>query len=167
MIFTAHADGTLTWNQHSVRAALGKGGVITECNKREGDGKSPAGTYPIRYVFYRPDRVAPPDTALTVMALAPDDGWCDDPQNRDYNRLVKLPFAASHEGLWRDDHVYDLVVVLGHNDAPPVAGMGSAIFMHLARENYDGTEGCIALATDDLLALLKDAKPGDSIEIKE
>jgi len=167
MIFTAHADGTLTWNQHSVRAALGKGGLITECNKREGDERSPAGIYPIRYVFYRPDRVDAPETALSVVALAPDDGWCDDPQSADYNRHVKLPFRGSHEVLWRDDHVYDLVVVLGHNDAPPVAGMGSAIFMHLARDGYPGTEGCVALAMSDLLAVLKTAKPGDSVEIRE
>jgi len=167
MIFTAHADGTVTWNQHSVRAALGKGGVITECNKREGDGKSPLGVYPFRYVFYRPDRIAAPDIALPVVAMAPDDGWCDDAQSPDYNRHVKLPFGASHEKLWRDDHVYDLVVVLGHNDAPPVAGLGSAIFMHLARDNYSGTEGCVALAQPDLLDLLKASQPGDSVEIRE
>ena len=127
---------------------------------------SPVGTYPIRYVFYRPDRGNAPDTALPVIAMAPDDGWCDDPESPDYNRHVKLPFAASHEVLWRDDHVYDLVVVLGHNDAPPVAGMGSAIFMHLARDAYTGTEGCVALAKDDLLAVLKAATPGDSVEIR-
>ena len=127
---------------------------------------SPVGTYPIRYVFYRPDRGNAPDTALPVIAMAPDDGWCDDPESPDYNRHIKLPFAASHEKLWRDDHVYDLVVVLGHNDAPPVAGMGSAIFMHLARDAYTGTEGCVALAKDDLLAVLKAATPGDSVEIR-
>ncbi|MGZ3297925.1 MAG: L,D-transpeptidase family protein [Asticcacaulis sp.] len=167
MIFTAHPDGTLTWNEHSVRAALGKGGVITECNKREGDGKSPAGLYPLRYVFYRPDRGAPPETGLPVVAMAPDDGWCDDPESPDYNRHVKLPFAASHEALWRDDHVYDLVVVLGHNDDPPVAGLGSAIFMHVSREDYSGTEGCLALAMADLLSVLKAAQPGDLMEIRE
>ena len=157
----------MTFNQHSVRCALGKGGVITECNKREGDGKSPAGTYAIRYVFYRPDRMRPPQTALPVAALAADDGWCDDPAHPDYNRHVKLPFTASHEKLWRDDHVYDVVVVLGHNDDPVVPGMGSAIFMHLARDGYPGTEGCVALSQADLFDVLKDAKPGDVVTIED
>ncbi len=157
----------MTFNQHSVRCALGKGGVITECNKREGDGKSPTGTYPIRYVFYRPDRMRPPQTALPVVALAADDGWCDDPADPDYNRHVKLPFVASHEKLWRDDHVYDVVVVLGHNDDPVVPGMGSAIFMHLARDGYPGTEGCVALSEADLFDVLKQAKPGDVVTIED
>lgn len=164
--FTAYSDGRLGLNLHSVRAALGKGGVTPAEDKREGDGKSPVGEWPIRYVFYRPDRIAPPETSLPVVALSPDDGWCDDPKSPDYNRHVKLPSAFGHEKLWRDDHVYDLIVVLGHNDDPPVAGMGSAIFMHLARDNYAGTEGCVALASDDLLELLREAEPGSTVEIK-
>lgn len=164
--FTAYSDGRLGLNLHSVRAALGKEGVVPAADKREGDGKSPVGEWPMRYVFYRPDRIAAPETALPVVALSPDDGWCDDPNSQDYNRHVKLPFEAGHEKLWRDDHVYDLIVVLGHNDDPPVPGMGSAIFMHLAREDYSGTEGCVALARDDLLELLNDATLGDTVEIR-
>lgn len=165
--FTAYSDGRLGLNLHSVRAALGKEGVTPAGDKREGDGKSPAGDWPIRYLFYRPDRGEAPRTAVPVVALSPDDGWCDDPAHPDYNRHVKLPFAAGHEKLWRDDHIYDLIVVLGHNDDPPVPGMGSAIFMHLARDNYAGTEGCVALARDDLLELLAEAKAGDIVEIRE
>lgn len=164
-IFTAYSDGSLALGQHKVRCALGKGGVITECNKREGDGATPLGTWPIRYVYYRPDRVPKPDTLVPVVALSPDDGWCDDPSSPDYNRHVRLPFAPSHEKLWRDDHVYDLIVVLGHNDDPPVAGMGSAIFLHLARENYEGTEGCVAVRYDDLLELLREAEPDSAIQV--
>jgi len=165
--FTAYSDGRLGLNLHSVRAALGKGGVTAAEDKREGDGKSPVGKWPIRYVFYRPDRVEAPQTALPVVALTPDDGWCDDPASPAYNTHVKLPFDASHEKLWRDDHVYDLIVVLGHNDDPVVPGMGSAIFMHLAREDYSGTEGCVALAQGDLVELLREAGPGSTVEIKE
>ncbi len=166
-IFTAHVDGTLTLNQHSVRCALGKGGVRPANDKREGDGASPLGIWPIRYVFYRPDRLSAPETALKTVALTPDDGWCDDPASDRYNQFVRLPFAGSHEKLWRDDHVYDLIVVLGHNDDPVVPDMGSAIFAHLARTDYSGTEGCVALALPDMLELLRVSSPESSIEISE
>ena len=170
-VFTAQAADnaaalpSLSLDEHSVRCALGKGGVIAATQKREGDGKSPAGSWPIRYVFYRPDRVAVPDTRLPAIALTPDDGWCDDPASPDYNRHVHVPFPASHEKLWRDDHVYDFIVVLGHNDDPPVSGMGSAIFLHLARDTYAGTEGCVAVALPDMLEFLRKAEPGDLIRI--
>ena len=92
-------------------------------------------------------------------------GWCDDPAHPDYNRQVVLPFAASHEELWREDQIYDLVVVLGYNDDPVIPGKGSAIFLHLAREDFSPTEGCVACARTDLLDLLRTAKPGDALRI--
>jgi L,D-peptidoglycan transpeptidase YkuD (ErfK/YbiS/YcfS/YnhG family) len=91
--------------------------------------------------------------------------WCDDPAHVAYNQPVRLPFAGGHERLWRDDHLYDLVVVLGWNDDPPVAHRGSAIFLHLARDGFAPTEGCVALARDDLLAVLADAAPGDAVRV--
>jgi len=166
MIFRARPDGQIDVNGRTVRCALGKAGVIAAADKREGDNRSPVGVWMIRQVLYRPD-VYPngPTTALPVAAMAPDDGWCDAPGDPAYNRPVKLPYPASAERLWRDDQVYDLVGILAHNDDPPVPGMGSAIFLHLAREDYSGTEGCVALAREDLEALLAMAKPGDAIEI--
>ena len=93
-------------------------------------------------------------------------GWCDDPADPiHYNRLVRLPFASSHERLWRDDRLYDLVVELGYNDAPPVAGLGSAIFLHLERPDGGPTEGCVALQRDDLLAVLVAVGPESVIDI--
>ena len=165
-IFRAHADGQMAWDGHQVRCALGKAGVIAAADKREGDNKSPLGPWPIRRVLYRPD-VYPhgPSTGLPVQAIAPDDGWCDTPGDPAYNQPVKLPYPASAERLWRDDAVYDLVVVLGHNDDPPVAGLGSAIFLHLARDGYLGTEGCVALAREDVETLLAAARLGDAVEI--
>ena len=97
-------------------------------------------------------------TALPVAAIQPSDGWCDDPASPDYNRQVQLPIAASHEHLWRLDGIYDVVVVLGHNDDPPVAGAGSAIFLHLARPDYAPTEGCVAVAREDMFRLLADCE---------
>jgi L,D-peptidoglycan transpeptidase YkuD (ErfK/YbiS/YcfS/YnhG family) len=97
--------------------------------------------------------------------MAPDDGWCDDPLHEDYNRPVRLPHPASAERLWREDHLYDLVVVLGYNDAPVVPGAGSAIFMHLASPEFSPTQGCVALAPGDLAILLELARQDDTLEI--
>lgn len=166
MLFQAHADGRFDLNGRTLRCAIGKAGAIAASDKREGDNKSPLGTWVMREVWYRPD-VYPegPRTALPVRATRPEDGWCDAPDDPNYNRPVVLPYPASAERMWRDDHVYDLVVILGHNDDPPVPGMGSAIFMHLARDGYPGTEGCVALERPDIEAVLVAAKPGDAVEI--
>jgi L,D-peptidoglycan transpeptidase YkuD (ErfK/YbiS/YcfS/YnhG family) len=133
--------------------------------KREGDGAAPAGVWPMRRLLYRPDRGPAPVTALPTQEIAPDDGWCDAPGDPAYNQSVKRPYPASSEALWRDDGLYDRVVVLGFNDAPPVPGGGSAIFLHLAREGYAPTEGCVAVSRDDMEALLALARPGDAVAI--
>lgn len=156
---TLRADDGRAWP-----CALGKGGIVAE--KREGDGGTPVGTFPLKRVLYRPDRLAaPPETGLPARALTPADGWCDDPADAAYNRPVALPYAASHETLWREEAVYDVIVILGHNDDPPVPGHGSAIFLHVARPGYTGTEGCVALALPDLLAVLKACGPGSTITV--
>lgn len=165
MIFTALSDGRFLTPDGEVRCALGKGGVIEADAKREGDGASPIGIWAIRRLLYRPDKGAP-QTALPAFPINEADGWCDDPADSAYNRPVTLPYPASAERMWRDDHVYDLVLVLGHNDDPPVPGMGSAIFMHLARDHYMPTEGCIALSREDMQAVLALARLGDAVEIR-
>ncbi len=165
MIFTAHADGRLLIEARSVRCALGRAGVVSAAAKVEGDGASPAGVWPLRRVLYRPDRGGRPQTRLPVAPLAPHDGWCDAPGDRAYNRQVTLPYGARAERLWREDGLYDLMAVLGHNDAPAIPGAGSAIFLHLARPDYAPTEGCVALARADLEALLALAEPGDALAI--
>ena len=167
MIYVATPDGLLKVGEARIRCALGPSGVVPAAEKREGDGASPAGVWPIRRVLYRPDRGPAPTTALPVEAIAPDDGWCDAPDDPAYNRPVKLPYPASAEQMWRGDHLYDLVVVLGHNDDPPKPGLGSAIFLHLATPDYAPTHGCVAVAREDLEALLKGAKPGDAVEIRD
>jgi L,D-peptidoglycan transpeptidase YkuD (ErfK/YbiS/YcfS/YnhG family) len=116
--------------------------------------------------LWRPDRIAAPDTRLPTQALTPGDGWCDDPASPDYNCPVGLPFAHGAERLWREDHVYDLIVILGHNDDPVVPGAGSAIFLHLARNGYAPTEGCVALALEDLAAFVALAGPGDVLDVR-
>lgn len=171
MIFTAlGAGGSLgevVWRGHRARCALGKGGPRPAADKREGDGSSPTGAWPLRRVLYRPDKGPKPKTGLSVEAIHREDGWCDDPRDPAYNRPVTLPYPASAERMWREDDLYDLVVVLGHNDDPVIPGAGSAIFLHLARPDYGPTEGCVALARADLEALLAAAAPGDMLEIVE
>ena len=157
------ADGWLAWNGHRVRCALGPAGIRKD--KREGDGATPAGMFPLRRVLWRADRLARPETALPVIAIAPQDGWCDDPVDRNYNRPVTLPYPASAERLWREDAVYDVIVVLGHNDDPPMPGRGSAIFLHVARPDYAPTQGCVALPLPDLLALLRACGPETALHI--
>ncbi|MEX2618524.1 MAG: L,D-transpeptidase family protein [Alphaproteobacteria bacterium] len=155
------ADGTLQAGAARLRCALGRSGIRDA--KTEGDGATPRGCYALRRVLYRADRLPPPETGLALAAIAPQDGWCDAPDDPAYNRPVTLPYPASAESLWRDDGLYDVVVVLGHNDDPPVAGKGSAIFMHVARPGYAPTEGCVALAIDDLLDVLRRCGPGDRV----
>ena len=146
------------------RCAIGRGGYALD--KREGDGATPIGTWPFRMVYFRPDRGPPPETGLETRPLSESDGWCDAPDDPAYNRPVTLPYATSHEEMWRDDALYDIVVVLGHNDDPPVPGLGSAIFMHIAREGYLPTEGCVALTRADLEQVLAAVKKGDAIAFR-
>lgn len=163
--FIARSNGQFSGHDLSFRCALGKGGVIGADRKREGDGASPIGIWPIRRVYYRPDRMTAPDTQLACVPLRPHDGWCDDPSNPLYNRPVSLPYSASHEILWREDHVYDVICELGYNDDPVFPGKGSAIFMHLAHETYTPTEGCVALSEADLREVLRFCAPGAAVEI--
>jgi len=159
-----HGDGRLIWRGKTYHAALGAAGIARD--KREGDKATPVGIFPLRRVLYRPDRLDPPPTALPVSPLRPEDGWCDDPADANYNRPVTRPYPASSETLWRQDEVYDVIVVLGHNDDPVVPGAGSAIFLHVARPDFAPTEGCVALAKADLLEILADCGPDVEIEIQ-
>ena len=102
---------------------------------------------------------------MPLVPIREHDGWCDDPADPLYNRPVTLPYDASHEKMWREDDVYDIVVELGHNDDPPVPGLGSAVFLHVAKPDYEATEGCIALSEADLRTALKSAGPGSFLEI--
>jgi L,D-peptidoglycan transpeptidase YkuD (ErfK/YbiS/YcfS/YnhG family) len=160
---TERSRGVLHFEDRDYACALGHNGV--RAAKREGDGATPIGVFPLRRVFYRPDRLAQPASGLPAHALSPDDGWCDDPAHRDYNRLVKLPFDASHEELWRDDNLYDVIVVVGHNDDPTHPGLGSAIFIHCAAADYAPTEGCVALDRQTLIDLLPRLTPDSALRV--
>jgi L,D-peptidoglycan transpeptidase YkuD (ErfK/YbiS/YcfS/YnhG family) len=147
-----------------VSAALGRGGVTAL--KREGDGATPLGRFPVRAVLYRADRVKRPRTLLPLRAIRSDDAWCEDPADRGYNRLVKASSRPGIDRLHRHDHLYDVILVLGFNDRPRVRGRGSAIFVHLARHGYAPTAGCVGLSRHDLFALLPELRPGASIVVR-
>ena len=149
-------DGFIQWKDRRARCALGRSGVTL--NKHEGDGATPAGRFALREVMFRADRMEQPPPPLLCRPIARDMGWSDDPADTEYNKLVFLPHAGGHEELWREDGIYDIIVVLGYNDHPPKPNLGSAIFMHIAKPDYSPTEGCVALAKDDLLALLADCE---------
>jgi L,D-peptidoglycan transpeptidase YkuD (ErfK/YbiS/YcfS/YnhG family) len=159
-----YAAGRLTWPGGETRAICGRGGV--RADKREGDGASPEGIFPLLYGFYRADRIARPESGLPMTALQPNHGWVDDPADPNYNRFVILPYAASHEEMWLADGLYDLVVVIGYNTDPVVPGRGSAIFLHVARPDFSPTAGCVAIARDTLAALLGLLGPGSTITIR-
>lgn len=152
------------WGSEPHRCAIGRGGVGEKM--REGDGVTPAGIWPLRRVLYRADRHDAPKTALAISPIVADDGWCDAPGDKNYNLPIKLPYPASAEELWRADALYDILVVIGFNDAPIVAGMGSAIFIHIAADDFAPTEGCAALEKDDLLELLGKISPTAKIRIE-
>jgi len=148
-----NSKGILFFNSKEYKCVVGKNGVSVD--KKEDDGATPAGCFPIRKIFYRSDKIQKPASPFETIELTKDDGWCDEISDSKYNQLVKLPYEGSHENLWRKDNLYDIIVVLGYNDNPPVSGKGSAIFIHIARPEFTPTAGCIALAFPDLIEILK------------
>ena len=160
------AAHTLTAFGRTVPCAIGRNGAIPATEKREGDGMTPLGLWPILVVLLRPDRVAlPPGIRLPWRWLRPDDGWSDDPADPAYNRPIHHPHRFSAEQLWREDGLYDAILVLGHNDAPPVPGLGSAIFLHCWKVGQ-ATEGCVAIEKRELLTILPLLAANDGIEIR-
>lgn len=153
----------LDWGQGPRRCAIGPAGIARKT--AEGDGITPLGVFALREIFYRADHIAKPRVTLPVRTIEKHDGWCDAPNDPNYNKLVRLHYPASAETMWRDDHLYDLVAVVGFNDDPVVAGKGSAIFLHLAKTDYLPTAGCVALKQQDLVAALEQFQPGDKIRI--
>lgn len=159
------AAGTVSAFGETHPASFGKGGFCACANKREGDGRTPLGLWPIRAALIRPDRLPAPHTALPWRWLRPWDGWSDATTDPAYNRPVAIPHPHSHEALWRDDHAYDIILVLAHNDSPPVPSLGSAIFWHVCQPDGRPTEGCVAMERAVLARWLEAMVPGDAVAI--
>ncbi|MBL8647100.1 MAG: L,D-transpeptidase family protein [Sphingosinicella sp.] len=158
------AARTLTAFGETIPCLIGKAGAAAASDKREGDAMTPRGTYAIRALLVRPDKLAAPNTRLPWRWLHLSDGWSDDVHDPAYNRPVQHPHPFSAEYLWRSDGLYDLIVILGHNDTPPVPGMGSAIFLHCTAEK-PYTQGCVAVPREALLAVVEQLSSTDTIEI--
>jgi L,D-peptidoglycan transpeptidase YkuD (ErfK/YbiS/YcfS/YnhG family) len=143
--------------------ALGRGGI--KANKREGDGSTPRGTFLLRRLWWRADRMPRPRTGLPVRRIKPQDGWCEDPRDRHYNQPVTVPKGSTADRLWRMDALYDLIVEISHNTRPRVAGRGSAVFIHIARTKFAPTAGCVALEAVALQRLVRKLGPYTRIDI--
>lgn len=159
-VFRAPGDRRRGWivaGPIRLSCALGRAGPVR--TKREGDGGTPVAAMRVLGIHYRPDRTPRPRSGVPVRPISPADGWCDDPRSPSYNRPVRLPFAASHERMWRDDALYDIVVDLDWNCGPVRRGRGSAIFLHSAREGFLPTEGCVAVPRGAILRLVRRIGP--------
>lgn len=159
-----HRRGTLVAGNLRLPCALGRSGITRR--KCEGDGCTVLGKFDLIQAFYRQDRVRRPITRLPLHPLRPHDGWCDAPNDRRYNHKVTLPYQPSHEKMWREDSVYDIVIDLSINRRPVIKGRGSALFLHMARPNYEPTAGCIAVAPRHMARLLALIGPKTKIEIR-
>jgi L,D-peptidoglycan transpeptidase YkuD (ErfK/YbiS/YcfS/YnhG family) len=155
--------GVLRAGPLTLPTALGRGGI--RANKREGDGGTPRGTFRLKRLWWRADRMARPRTLLPVRPIRPDDGWCEDPGDRHYNQPVRVPEGSPADRLWRADQLYDLIIELDHNTRPRIAGRGSAVFVHIARPGFAPTAGCIALTPPALRQLVARTGPRTRIVI--
>ena len=156
-------SGYLKYKNFKFRCALGKAGIKEK--KFEGDNITPRGTYRIIKVFYRSDRIKNLTTRITKIKIKENMGWCDDFKSKDYNKLIKIPFKYSYEKLFRTDHIYDVVILINYNYKPIIRNKGSAIFLHIAKKNYQKTAGCIALNKKHLLKILSNIKKNEKIKI--
>ena len=152
----------LTYNKLKVKCAIGKKGIGIK--KKEGDLITPTGQFKIKYILYRKERVKI-STKLKKIIIKKNMGWCDDPKSNDYNKLVKLPFAYSHEKLFRKDNIYDIILVLNYNMSPVKKNKGSAIFIHIAKKDFKKTEGCVAIRKPSLIKLVKEMNSNTKVKI--
>jgi L,D-peptidoglycan transpeptidase YkuD (ErfK/YbiS/YcfS/YnhG family) len=155
--------GWLTAGPLTIPVALGRGGILA--NKREGDGGTPRGCFRPRQLWWRRDRHSRPLTFLPARAITSADAWCEDPSDRRYNQRVRLGSEQGGDRLKRTDHLYDFIIEIDHNTRPRIAGRGSAVFLHLARDNFGPTAGCVSMTKSAILQLLRRLGPRTRIII--
>jgi L,D-peptidoglycan transpeptidase YkuD (ErfK/YbiS/YcfS/YnhG family) len=156
-------SGYLKYKDIKFKCALGKSGIGKK--RIEGDNITPKGIFKIIKIYYRKDRIKKINSAFKLIEIKKDMGWCDDPESKKYNQLIKLPSKYRHEKLFRNDRIYDLIIVLNYNMNPVIKNKGSAIFIHIAKNNYNKTKGCIALKKKDLIEIISKIKRNTKIII--
>ena len=156
-------SGYLKFKNFKFRCALGKNGIKRKV--KEGDNITPVGIFKITKIYYRQDKIKKVKTSIKKIKIKKNMGWCNDPQSNSYNQQIKLPSKFSCEKLYRNDRVYDLLAVLNYNINPVIKNKGSAIFIHIAKNNYKPTAGCVALKKLDLLKLLQTIKKNTKVKI--
>ena len=149
---------------YKVKCAVGKRGIATK--KKEGDLITPKGKFKIKYILYRKDRVYSLKTKIKKIIIKKNMAWCDDPKSKYYNQLIKLPSAFSFEKLYKKENIYDIILVLNFNMKPVIKNKGSAIFIHIAKENYKKTEGCVALKKKHLIKILQELERNSKVKIE-
>ena len=163
MIIFVKNKHSLQIDEFQFKCCIGKKGSTR--NKKEGDNKTPKGTYKIENLYYRKDRLKKPKTSLKCIQIKEDMGWCNDIRYpKKYNKLFKIKKSINHEKLKRKDFKYDLIIPIKYNFEKPVSGKGSCIFIHLTK-NYNPTAGCVALKKQDFLIMLKLIKKNSTIKI--
>ena len=141
----------LYFNKYKIKCAIGKRGITSK--KVEGDKKTPKGTFGLKSIFYRKDRVSKIKSSLKKHIIKKNMGWCDDSRSRYYNKMIKFPFDLSAEKLWLKKNIYDVIIIINYNMEPAIKNKGSAIFLHIAKKDYETTEGCIAVTKEDMKLL--------------
>ena len=155
----------LTYKNYKVKCAIGKRGI--KYKKKEGDLVTPIGIYKIKYILFRKDRIKKIQTKIKKIEIKKNMGWCDDPKSKKYNKLVKLSSLNKCEKLYKKENIYDIIIVLDYNMKPVVKNKGSAIFIHVAKKNYNKTKGCVALKKVHLLRIIEKLKTNTRVKIED
>tara|TARA_B100000401_G_scaffold436557_1_gene380256 strand:+ start:842 stop:1336 length:495 start_codon:yes stop_codon:yes gene_type:complete len=158
-------DNYVIVDRQSFPCAMGINGIAED--KVEGDKCTPIGEFKIKKIFYRRDKLGTLNFLIPNEPITSEDGWCDDPKSKFYNQHIKFPFGQSAERLYRDDDLYDIVCVLNYNTDPIIAGKGSAIFMHVSKPNFEGTEGCIAIEREEIIKLSQKIKDSSTVIVQD
>ena len=154
----------LTYGNYNAKCAIGKRGIGYK--RKEGDLITPKGSYKIKYILYRKDRIKKIHSKIKKFVIKKNMGWCDDPKSKNYNKLIRLPSKDNHEKLYIKDNTYDIILILDYNMKPTIKNKGSAIFIHVSKRNFKKTEGCIAIKKNYLLKIIKDLKKNTEVKIE-